>query len=100
MEYFQYSDDVFAVDRALVEILQVNPKRVPTVFMSQKLGYCPDLKDIEFPLETPESLQVENWKLPEKMMAIDFGAPRVLRSTFKHFYIRWIREPLAAYANR
>lgn len=34
------------------------------------------------------------------MMPIDFGAPRVLRSTFKHLYIRWIKEPMATYASR
>ncbi len=94
------SNHVFALDRALVEILQVNPKQVPTVAMAQKLGYCPHWNKIEFPLAHPNTLKIEDWKLPEKMMAIDFGAPRVLRSTFKHFYIRWIREPFAAYANR
>jgi hypothetical protein len=33
-------------------------------------------------------------------MPIDFGAPRILRSTFKHFYIRYIKEPLEAYSNQ
>jgi uncharacterized protein (DUF362 family) len=94
------SDHVFALDRTLVEVLQVDPTRVPTVVMAQKLGYCPAWKNIEFPLAHPDSLRIDDWKLPEKMMAIDFGAPRVLKSTFKHFYIRWIREPFAAYANR
>ena len=94
------SNHVFALDRALVDILQVNPKQVPTIVMAQTLGYCPPWKHIEFPLAQPDALKIKDWRLPEKMMAIDFGAPRVLRSTFKHFYIRWIREPFAAYANR
>jgi uncharacterized protein (DUF362 family) len=47
---------------------------------------------------TPAELRFDGWKLPEKMMAIDFGAPRVLRSTFKHLYIRFIKEPMAAYS--
>jgi hypothetical protein len=34
------------------------------------------------------------------MMPIDFGAPRVLKSTFKHLYIRFIKEPMTAYAGR
>ena len=48
----------------------------------------------------PDELKVVDWKLPEKLAPIDFGAPRVLRSTFKHLYIRFIKEPMAAYATR
>lgn len=53
-----------------------------------------------FPLMTPEDLQIADWQLPIKMMPIDFGAPRVIKSTFKHLYIRFIKEPMAAYAGR
>jgi uncharacterized protein (DUF362 family) len=94
------SANVFALDRAVVDILQVAPERVLTIAAARKLGLCPELEDIEFPLATPKELRFENWKLPEKMMAIDFGAPRVLRSTFKHLYIRFIKEPMAAYSTR
>jgi len=31
-------------------------------------------------------------------MPIDFGLPRVVRSTFKHLYIKLIKEPMAVYA--
>jgi len=89
--------DVFALDRALVEILQVDPALVPTVAASQRLGLCPELADLDFPLQTPEQLRVEDWKLPDALVPIDFGLPRVLRSTFKHFYIRFIQEPMKAY---
>ncbi|MCM1983843.1 DUF362 domain-containing protein [Lyngbya confervoides] len=94
------SDHVFALDRGLVEILGVDPWRVPTVRMADRLGYCPTLAQIQFPLAQPEALAITDWQIPEKLTPIDFGAPRVLRSTFKHLYIRWIREPLAAYASR
>ncbi len=94
------SANVFALDRAVVDILQVAPERVLTITAARKLGLCPELEDIEFPLATPKELRFEGWKLPEKMMAIDFGAPRVLRSTFKHLYIRFIKEPMAAYSTR
>lgn len=94
------SANVFALDRAVVEILQVAPERVLTITAARKLGLCPDLNAIDFPLATPADLQFEGWKLPEKMMSIDFGAPRVLRSTFKHLYIRFIKEPMAAYSTR
>lgn len=87
------SADVFALDRALTEILKVNPWQVPTIAASLRQGLCPNLEEIHFPLETPTALQVSDWKLSDQLYPIDFGAPRVLRSLFKHLYIRWIKEP-------
>lgn len=94
------STDVFALDRALVDLLNVEPERVPTIAASQRLGLCPELSEIDFPFCTPDELRVLDWKLPDRMMPIDFGAPRVIKSTFKHLYIRFIKEPMAAYSNR
>ncbi|MEL6384545.1 MAG: DUF362 domain-containing protein [Cyanobacteria bacterium J06626_18] len=94
------STNVFALDRVLVEILGVNPAEVPTVAQSQRLGCCPELANIKLPLQSPKELAIANWQLPAQLMPIDFGLPRVLRSTFKHLYIRFIKEPIAAYANR
>jgi uncharacterized protein (DUF362 family) len=91
------SENVFALDRSLVEILQVDPAQVPTISASQRLGLCPELGEIAFPHLTPAELQINDWKLPDQMMPIDFGAPRVLKSTFKHLYVRFIKEPLGAY---
>lgn len=91
------SDNVFACDRALLEILNVDPALVPVAIASQKLGLWPELEEIQFPLKGPMDLRVEDWKLPEALVPIDFGLPRVLKSTFKHFYIRWIKEPMKAY---
>lgn len=92
--------DVFALDRAMVEILGIDPLVVPTVAQSLRLGVCPPWEDITFPLLPPEELRVTDWKLPETLYPIDFGMPRVVRSTFKHLYIRFIKEPMAAYAGR
>jgi uncharacterized protein (DUF362 family) len=94
------STDVFALDRAMIDILNVEPSRIPTIAASQRLGLCPDLATIEFPLSTPEQLRILDWKLPTRMAPIDFGAPRVIKSTFKHLYIRFIKEPMAAYSDR
>jgi uncharacterized protein (DUF362 family) len=94
------STDVFALDRALVAILGADPTTVPTVAQSQRLGLCAELTDINFPLLRPEDLAIADWQLPAQLMPIDFGMPRVMRSTFKHLYIRFIKEPIAAYANR
>ena len=54
--FWRAAENVFALDRALVEILQVDPKRVPTIKMSRKLGYCPALKQIDFPFAHPQDL--------------------------------------------
>lgn len=94
------STDVFALDRALVEILNVNPQQVPTVAAALRQGLCPKMNAIRFPRETPAALQVQDWKLSDQLDAIDFGAPRVLRSLFKHLYIRWIKEPTQIYSSR
>ena len=94
------SADVFAVDRAMVDVLGVEAETVPTVAQSLRLGYCPAWEDITFPALTPADLRVEDWRLPDQLVPIDFGMPRVVRSTFKHLYIRYIKEPMTAYANR
>ena len=94
------SDSVFALDRAIAEILHIDPQIVPTLAQSIRLGLCPPIEEMTFPLRHPSELTCADWQLPEQMMPIDFGAPRVLRSTFKHLYIRFIKEPMAAYATR
>ncbi|MEO1403096.1 MAG: DUF362 domain-containing protein [Cyanobacteria bacterium J06635_1] len=94
------SSNVFALDRALLEVLQVSPEDVPTIVQSQRLGLCPRLTNISYPLATPDELQIEDWQLPTNLMPIDFGMPRVIKSTFKHLYIRFIKEPMTAYAGR
>lgn len=94
------SADVFALDRAMVEILQVEPTAVPTIVAQIRLGLSGDLTEIEFPLCHPQQLQVADWRLPETLFPIDFGLPRILRSTFKHLYIRYIKEPVAVYSGK
>lgn len=94
------SSDVFALDRAIVEILSVDPAIVPTVVAAKRLGLVKELSDIHFSHLQPLELQVMDWKLPDALMPIDFGMPRVIRSTFKHLYIRLIKEPIRDYAHR
>lgn len=94
------SANVFALDRAMIEILGSEPASVPTVAASQRLGLCPTLAEIEFPHLSPADLQIRDWKLPDRLVPIDFGLPRVIKSTFRHLYIRFIKEPIKAYATR
>ena len=91
------SSNVFALDRAFLEILNVEPQIVPTVAASQRLGLCPELADIQFPQLQPTELKLTDWKLPENLVPIDFGMPRVIQSTFKHLYIRFIKEKINNY---
>jgi len=92
--------DVFALDRCLVEILNADPAKIPTVAASQRLGLCPELSQIHFPHLTPLDLKILDWQLPEKLVPIDFAMPRVIKSTFRHLYIRFIQEPMTAYGRR
>ncbi|MBW4656088.1 MAG: DUF362 domain-containing protein [Kaiparowitsia implicata GSE-PSE-MK54-09C] len=94
------SDHVFALDRALVDILNADPASIPTVAAAQELGLCPAIEEIQFPGRSPHDLRILDWKLPAHLVPIDFGLPRVIKSTFRHLYIRFIKEPLRAYANR
>ncbi len=92
------SEDVFALDRSILDIIKVAPGKVPTVAVSQQMGLCPEVADIDFPLLRPTELELENWKLPDNLVPIDFGMPRVIKSTFKHLYIRFIKEPMKVYS--
>jgi uncharacterized protein (DUF362 family) len=94
------SNQVFALDRVIVDILNVDPALVPTLVAAERLGYCPAWDTLNFPLRHPQELQVLDWKLPDALVPIDFGLPRILRSTFKHLYIRFIKEPIQIYAGR
>jgi uncharacterized protein (DUF362 family) len=89
--------DVFALDVAMLAVLNVEAHLVPTAAAAQRLGLAPDLDAIEFPLMRPADLICTDWKLPEALMPIDFALPRVIKSTFRHLYIRLIKEPMTAY---
>ncbi|MBF2065679.1 MAG: DUF362 domain-containing protein [Calothrix sp. C42_A2020_038] len=92
------SADVFAVDRAMVEILNVPPEQVPTLAASIRANLVPELTHIDFPLLQTNTLQIDDWRLPDKFVPIDFGMPRVIKSTFKHLYIKFIKEPMSSYS--
>jgi uncharacterized protein (DUF362 family) len=89
--------DVFALDVAMLEVLNVEADLVPTAAAAKRLGLAPELASIEFPLLRPVDLVCTDWKLPEALMPIDFALPRVIKSTFRHLYIRFIKEPMGIY---
>ncbi|MBD2103841.1 DUF362 domain-containing protein [Leptolyngbya sp. FACHB-261] len=95
------STDVFTLDRVFTEILGVELLQVPTVAASIHLGLCPSLNSqIQVVGPDLEALKITDWQLPDHMVPLDFGLPRILQSTFRHLYIRFIQEPMTAYTNR
>jgi uncharacterized protein (DUF362 family) len=92
------STDVFAVDRVITEILCISPDQVPIIAESIRLGLCADLGDMNIVGSDLEQLRLSDWQLPEKLVPVDFGMPRIVKSTFKHLYVKFIKEPISAYA--
>ncbi|MEO1133508.1 MAG: DUF362 domain-containing protein, partial [Cyanobacteria bacterium J06639_1] len=78
------STDVFALDRVLMAILDVDPDTVPIYLAGRELGAMPELEEIAIAGESWQNLCVDDWQLPDRLIPIDFGAPRVLKSTLKH----------------
>jgi uncharacterized protein (DUF362 family) len=91
------SADVFALDVAMLAVLNVDEHLVPTAVAAKRLGLAPDLDAINFPLLRPVDLSCSDWQLPAALMPIDFALPRVIKSTFRHLYIRLIKEPIGTY---
>ncbi len=89
------SANVFALDLAMLEVLNVDWQLVPTAIAAHRLGYAPTA--IEYVCCRPVDLVISDWKLPAALVPIDFALPRVIKSTFRHLYIRFIREPIGSY---
>ncbi len=81
--------NVFAVERVLMAILDVEPMTVPVYRAAQALGVMPDLDDIDCLGADWTAFVLSDWQLPSQMIPIDFGAPRLIRSTAKHLLTLW-----------
>lgn len=79
--------NVFALERVLMTILQVDPSRVPVFQAAQELNVLPELSDLRILGSDWESFCLEDWKLADQIMPIDFGLPRVIRSALKHVLV-------------
>jgi uncharacterized protein (DUF362 family) len=86
------SRHVFSLDRAIVEILKVEPTRIPTIVAAQQMGYGPDLNSIHFPHLHPDELQIVNWQLPTNYIPLDFGLPNLVRSVLKPLMAFGVRQ--------
>lgn len=90
------STNVFALDQAIADLLGVDWTTVPTLTAAERLQLR--YSSLHYPFMSVEECRIADWRQPDRLVPIDFGAPRILRSTLKHLYIRLIKEPLQAYA--
>lgn len=91
------SQDVFAVDAVLAEILGVKPENLPTLMAARRQNLVAEYDQVQILGTAIADLRVSDWQLPQELMPIDFGLPRIIRSTFKHLYIKFIKEPMSSY---
>lgn len=84
------TDDVFAADWVLAQLLSIDPALIPVHHVATAKGLMPaSWSAVDLWGEHWRGLVVRDWQLPTQMMPIDFGAPRVLRSTLKHLLTLW-----------
>jgi uncharacterized protein (DUF362 family) len=81
------STDPVAVDRALHEILRVEPNRSPLMADCQRAGIPGvDLSQLSFPLSAPQELQVSDFQVPEELNPVRFNPFRFLKSTARRIF--------------
>ncbi|MDX1977973.1 MAG: DUF362 domain-containing protein [Pseudanabaenaceae cyanobacterium bins.68] len=91
------SRNVFALDAVMAEVLGVKAEDLPTLMAAQRQGLVAHYQQVEILGTAIADLQIEGWQLPQALMPIDFGLPRIIRSTFKHLYIKFLKEPITGY---
>jgi uncharacterized protein (DUF362 family) len=92
------SSNIFALDSIIAQILGVSAEQVPTLVAASKRGVGSNWEEVEIVGTSIDRLRLTDWQLPTEIMPIDFGLPRIVRSTFKHLYIKFIKEPLTIYS--
>lgn len=78
--------DPVAVDRVICETLSVEPSRIPVLAQAaaRSVGVT-DLNKIAIVGECIQDVRVDHFPLPEKLMAVDFTIPHLVRSFWKSF---------------
>lgn len=78
------SKNAIALDRAMLEVLEVNTKRIPLALAAQELqlegAY---LRSIEFPQLLPEDFSGSRFQIPTSLIPIRFQLVRFFRSFLK-----------------
>ena len=81
------SGDVWAADRAVLEVLGVDPETVPYMAAARKMGFGGrGLEDFEIVGDSIESLAVEGFVAVKELSAIKFSVPRVMKSIAKQLF--------------
>ncbi|WP_446010532.1 DUF362 domain-containing protein [Candidatus Electrothrix sp.] len=82
------STNAVAADRALHEILRVQPERSPLMAACQRAELPgANLSHLSFPLVQAEKLQVDNFQLPEKLNPVRFNPFRFFTSSVRRFLL-------------
>ncbi len=90
------SPDLFALERILMAIVEVDPQSVPVYRAAHQLNLMPELEDIAIAGPDWTTFALGDWQLPSAMAPIDFGVPRLIRSTAKHLLTLWNDRQLRA----
>ncbi len=76
--------DAVAVDRVICETLSVEPSRIPVLAQAAACNVgITDLRHIEVLGESIQNVRIDHFPLPEKLMAVDFTIPHLVRSFWK-----------------
>ena len=78
------STNPVAMDRALLQVLDVDPELSPLMSACLRAGFDgAELSRLSFPLATPLELQVSDFQVPDALAPVRFNPFRFLQSTFR-----------------
>jgi uncharacterized protein (DUF362 family)/Pyruvate/2-oxoacid:ferredoxin oxidoreductase delta subunit len=92
------SPNPYALDLVAVEILGIDPKRVPTVLQSQRRGLCPlSVEEIEIVGTSISKLKVKDFLIPET------GSAELLKGRVPDFvekFVGWVLKTKPVFSKR
>jgi uncharacterized protein (DUF362 family) len=78
-----------ALDRAMLNVLGIDPRKSPLMNACIKAGLTGvSFDELVFPLEHPKNLQVTDFQVPEQLAPIRFDFSRFVRNSFKRFFLK------------
>lgn len=85
--------DCLSIDRVMAECLGIDIQKSPLLYTAKKNGYGGvSLNEIDVVGEKIEDVKINDFVSPEKLSDISFTLKGVIRSAFKHLWLRFIAE--------
>ncbi len=82
------STDPVALDRALHEVLVVDPERSPLMSACRRAGMpAAELSRLSFPLTAPQEVQITDFLVPEELNPVRFNPFSFLKSTVRRMFL-------------